>query len=70
MASEFFHHFFAYDFGGEESRPSNLQAWIVEGGILVERGRDWKKFSITKEKFHLSRQGKNLEARTGNWALF
>ena len=33
MASEFFHHFFAYDFGGEESRPSDLQAWIVEGRI-------------------------------------
>ena len=36
----FFHHFFAYDSGGEDSRPSDLQAWIVEGGILEERGRD------------------------------
>ena len=28
------HHFiFAYDFGGEESRSSDLQAWIVEGRI-------------------------------------
>ena len=37
LASEFFHNFFAYDFGGEESRPSELQA-IVEGRI----GRDWE----------------------------
>ena len=43
LASEFFHHFFADDFGGEESRPSDLQAWIAEGGILEERGPDWGK---------------------------
>ena len=33
LASEYFHHFFAYDFGEEESRLSDLQAWIVEGRI-------------------------------------
>ncbi len=32
MASEFFHDIFAYDFGGEESRPSDLQT-VVEGTI-------------------------------------
>ena len=38
LASELFHHFFAYMFGGEESRPSDLQAWIVEG-IIYRRAR-------------------------------
>ena len=42
LASELFHDFFAYDFGGEESWPSDLQAWIVEGGIPEERGCDWE----------------------------
>ena len=40
-------HFFAYDFGGEKSRPSDLQAWIAEGGILEERVATVEKFSIT-----------------------
>ena len=43
MASEF-----SYDFGGEESRPSELQAWIVQGGIPEERGRDWEVISASQ----------------------
>ena len=57
----FFIIFFAYDFGGGESRPSDLQAWIIEGGTPEERGRDWEVISASRmSNFHLSRQGKNF----------
>ena len=51
----FFHEFFAYDFGGEESRPSDLQAWIVESGIPGERGRDWEVISASRMSNSISR---------------
>lgn len=46
-----FHDFFAYDFGGEDSRPLDLQACIVEGEI-PRRAR--------------SRLGRNSASRTSN----
>ncbi len=33
LAFEVFHDFFAYDFGGERSQPSGIQAWIGKGKI-------------------------------------
>ncbi len=48
LASEFFHDLSAYDFGGEESRPSDLQAWI-EGRIPRRaRSRLGRNSRITK----------------------
>lgn len=34
MSVKFFHNLFAYNYGGEESRPWDLEAWIVEGRIF------------------------------------
>ena len=51
LASEVFYEFFAYVFGGEESRPSDLKTWIVEG-IISRRAR--------------SRLGKNSASRKSN----
>ena len=36
LASEFFHDIFAYDFDGEESRPSDLQTVV---GTIPRRAR-------------------------------
>ena len=56
----FFIIFFAYDFGGEESRPSDLQAWIVEGGIPEERGRDWEAISASRMSNSISRDRERI----------
>jgi hypothetical protein len=46
LAFEFFHHFFAYDFGGEGLRPSDSRTYrpgLWRAEFLEERGRDRKR---------------------------
>ena len=62
LASEFFHHSFAYNFGGEESRPWDLQAWIVEGGIPKGARSRLGGNSASRQSHPTSRDIENLKA--------
>lgn len=63
LASDFYHDIFAYDLGGGDSRPSDLQACIIEGMIfrrarlrLGKNPASRKRNSISREQ-ELSLQG-------------
>ena len=62
MSSEFFHHSFAYNFGGEESRPWDLQAWIVEGGIPKGARSRLRRNSASRQSDPTSRNIEKFES--------
>ena len=63
LASEFLHDFFAYDFGGEDSRPLDLQAWIVEGGISRQARSRLERNSASRVSNFISRDRERIWKR-------
>ena len=60
LVSEFFDDFFSYDFGGEESRPSDLQAWIVEGRFSGRARSRPRRNSASQTSTSISRDSKEF----------
>ena len=63
----FFMNFFAYDFGGEEWRPSDFQAWIIEGRIPKRARSRLERDSASRKSNPISRDRE--EFGSGEWRI-
>ena len=59
----FIPHFFGYNFGGEESRPWDLQAWTVEGGIPSQARSQLGRNSASRGSNFMSCDKKRIRER-------